>query len=400
MGTDGRGLRGRMPQRGKYRTDDVGGVFLRTSSTPRARPKSASRRGRPASTWSSKASALYTYACFFLCGLCLTYPWNAINAAVGALSEALGKSAYVYIQAAYYLPLLPCLLLQTRCDAKYDAKFGLRTAYGCRFLSTGVGLACAVGMFLPFGVLHSLTLWQAVAICGAIGMAQSLAFGAACQCAARFDPRAVMVFTCGYQSSPCVVLLLTLATGGAKLGGGDLSSALYWVAASGIALIGVLVLTAYLCMNTKAAAVLAEADARMGLAQSMAVGENSSKAGYAEDDAFAAQEGEVDSLLSSESEYDESGGSDGEREEIRDTAHVVKRPSELSAQRQGQLQTLEHQTRWWVVFTAIWPSVAASYVSFGHGLLVVCLLPYVPAAEKPGVSDESVAQVRAMRSLR
>ena len=97
---------------GKYRTDDVGGVFLRTTSTPRASSASST------TGWSSKVAALYTYSCFFLCGMCLTYPWNAINAAVGALSEALGKSAYVYIQAAYYLPLLPCLLLQTKCDAR------------------------------------------------------------------------------------------------------------------------------------------------------------------------------------------------------------------------------------------------------------------------------------------
>lgn len=91
-----------------YRTDAVGGVFLRTTSTPKAF----------CASWSSKVAALYTYSCFFFCGMCLTYPWNAINAAVGALSEALGKSAYVYIQAAYYLPLLPCLLLQTKCDAR------------------------------------------------------------------------------------------------------------------------------------------------------------------------------------------------------------------------------------------------------------------------------------------
>ena len=285
----------RVPRRGKYGIDDVGGMFLRTSSTPRARSSSSSPSGQRVShwyqpsSWSSKASALHTYGCFFLCGMCLTYPWNAINAAVGALSEALGKSAYVYIQAAYYLPLLPCLLLQTKCDARYDAKFGLRAAYGCRFLSTGAGLACAVGLFLPFGVLQDLLLWQAVAICGAVGVAQSLAFGAACQCAARFNPRAVVVFTCGYQSSPCLVLLLTLATGGAKLGQADLASALYWLAASALALLGVLVLTAYLCMSAEAAAVLAEADARLGVLMGA-----SGQAGYVrvggpeEDDAMSA----------------------------------------------------------------------------------------------------------------
>ena len=117
-------------QKSKYSSDDVGGVFLRTASTPRAGDAASSTSSSASSTWSSKVVVLHTYSCFFLCGMCLTYPWNAINAAVGALSEALGKSAYVYIQGAYYLPLLPCLLLQTKCDARYDARYGLRAAYG------------------------------------------------------------------------------------------------------------------------------------------------------------------------------------------------------------------------------------------------------------------------------
>ncbi len=361
----------RSPHRGKYRIDDVGGVFLRTASTPRA--------SSSVSTCSTKIAALYTYSCFFLCGMCLTYPWNAINAAVGALSEALGKSAYVYIQAAYYLPLLPCLLLQTKCDAKYDARYGLRAAYGCRFLSTGAGLACAVGLFLPFGVMRDLALWQAILICGAVGVAQSLAFGAACQCAARFNPRAVVVFTCGYQSSPCLVLLLTLATGGAKLGQADLASALYWLAASALSLLGVLVLTAYLCVSSEAAAVLAEADARIGVllgptgnAGTVRVG------GPEEDDAVGAEQEEVESLLftsSGESDYEDDGGGDSG-----------------SANNQGQ--QVQQQATWRVVLPAIWPSVAAAYVSFTHGLLVVCLLPYVPAELQPTMSQQLAGEVQ------
>jgi hypothetical protein len=194
----------------------VGELFLRTSSSPRVparlAPTPGCRRCCGCECTAGGWTAARTYTCFFLCGMCLTCPWNAINAAVGAISDALGREAYVYIQAAYYIPLLPCLLLQTRCDARYDAKFGLRAAYGCRFLGTGTGLALAIGLFLPLGVLQQLTLTNAVAICGGVGIAQSLAFGAACQCAARFSPRAVVIFTCGYQASPVVVLLLTLPT--------------------------------------------------------------------------------------------------------------------------------------------------------------------------------------------
>ena len=122
----------------------------------------------------------------------------------------------------------------------------------------------------------------------------------------------VVVFTCGYQSSPCLVLVLTLATGGAKLGQADLASALYWLAASALSLLGVLVLTAYLCMSSEAAAVLAEADARVG-----ALLGPTGKAGYvhvgglAEEDAVAAEQGEVESLLftsSGDSDFEEDGG--------------------------------------------------------------------------------------------
>lgn len=367
----------RVLRKGRYRADDVGGLFLRTSSTPRAGSSSST-----GGTLSAKAAALQTYFSFFVCGMCLTYPWNAINTAIGALSEALGKQAFVYIQAAYYLPLLPCLLLQTRCDARYDARFGLRAAYGCRFLGTGLGLAMAVGLFLPFGVLGDLTLWQAVAICGCVGIAQSLAFGAACQCAARFNPRAVVVFTCGYQASPCLVLLLTLATGGARLGGRDWASALYWAAASGLAMLGVLVLTSYLCMSSEAAAVLADADARLGVL----VGAVGGKTGYvrvngvAEDDQMGAADGEVEALLS---DTDDTDGSDSSSSDLEGRSG--------SGSRSAAGQGVEEQATWRVVLPVIWPSVAAAYLSFTHGLLVVCLLPYVPA-ELPAPGGEMLLE--------
>ena len=50
------------------------------------------------------------------------------------------------------MPLLPCLLLQTFCDARNDRKFGLRRAYTCRFVSTGLALTLAVGPLQPRAV--------------------------------------------------------------------------------------------------------------------------------------------------------------------------------------------------------------------------------------------------------
>ena len=55
---------------------------------------------------------------FFLAGVGLTYPWSAINAAVDTFVGALGGESYIVIQAAFYMPLLPCLLLQIFFDEK------------------------------------------------------------------------------------------------------------------------------------------------------------------------------------------------------------------------------------------------------------------------------------------
>jgi hypothetical protein len=127
---------------------------------------------------------------------------------------------------------------------------------------------------VPWGVYIPATLETVVAICALVGVAQSLAFGAACQCAARFTPRSVVVFTCGYQASPVLVLAATLATGGARLGGADLGSAGYWGAASLLALLGVGALALYL-QTADAAAVLADASARLG-----ALSEGEAQSGY------------------------------------------------------------------------------------------------------------------------
>ena len=92
---------------------------------------------------------------FFLCGIGLTYPWNAINAAISAFVNSLGAKVYIDMQALYYLPLPFCLLFQTFYDAQYDRDVGLRTAYTCRFVCTSLGLAIAVGLLMPFSVLRA-----------------------------------------------------------------------------------------------------------------------------------------------------------------------------------------------------------------------------------------------------
>lgn len=241
------------------------------------------------------AATVLNCVCFFVCGMCLTYPWNSVNAAVTVFTDVLGRDVYIYMQAAYYLPLLPCLLLQTRCDSRYDRRFGLRRAYSCRFAGTGAGLALAAGLF---AVLRTLTLPATVLICTAVGVAQSLAFGAACQCAvpaarhppllvppsthsrvgrappsdragrnrcaARFEPRCVLVFSCGYQASPILVLALTVMTGGAPEAVDGGGGGLYWLAGALAPLVGAATLLLYLACSPDATAVLAVADARMG----------------------------------------------------------------------------------------------------------------------------------------
>ena len=65
-----------------------------------------------------RVSASHPSLVFFLAGVGLTYPWSAINAAIDTFVNALGEGSYIVIQAAFYMPLLPCLLLQIFFDEK------------------------------------------------------------------------------------------------------------------------------------------------------------------------------------------------------------------------------------------------------------------------------------------
>ena len=101
---------------------------------------------------------------------------------------------------------------------------------------------------------------------------------------------------------------------------------------------------------------------------------------------FLQDDGEVESLLltsgSEDGEESSDGGGGGSSSDLDDSGGAAAG------------QTVEQQATWRAVLPAIWPSVAAAYVSFTHGLLVVCLLPYVPAEHRPGVSDDLAGEVR------
>jgi hypothetical protein len=407
-------------------------------------------------------AARHNHVVFFFSGMCLTYPWNAINAAVDAISDELGRDAYVLIQAAYYLPLLPCLLCQTWMDARYDVRYGLQTAYSCRFLGSAVGMACAVGLFLPLGVFSQLTLGRAVVLCCGVGMAQSIAFGAACQCAARFHGSSPMLlFTCGYQASPCLVLALTLLTRGARFSSGadgadglrsppQATTVLYWGVAAGLALAGLALLTAYICCSTEATTILAEADAQLGVGLG---GGGSSRQGYVRlstQDGLCIYDVGVDeqptvwTAAGAEELYTlEPPPPPQEEEEDRppdryvskgDRRHQGRQDDIIAAIRSqerggllvsvgrgsgaqllsdeadedGQAEEEEEEPGrrgtprgQHVIDTAsasgvlavVWPCVVAALLSYTQGLLVVCLLPFVPEqSSRPVIGSVALSQ--------
>ena len=82
-------------RRGSYASTRVGGTFWRTNSdgSPNGSPRAREHGHSVGGGWSSRAAAWQNYAVFFVCGMCLTYPWNAINAAVAAISDELGREA-------------------------------------------------------------------------------------------------------------------------------------------------------------------------------------------------------------------------------------------------------------------------------------------------------------------
>ena len=63
-------------RRGGYASTRVGGTFWRTNSDSTLQRQ----HGRQHTAgWSSRAAAWQNYAVFFFCGMCLTYPWNAMG---------------------------------------------------------------------------------------------------------------------------------------------------------------------------------------------------------------------------------------------------------------------------------------------------------------------------------
>ena len=148
------------------------------------------------------------------------------------------------------------------------------------------------------------------------------------------------------------MLAVTLVTGQVEYGGSDLGSGVYWAIASALSLVGVLGLVGYL-RSAEASAVLTAADA-------------AAKVPWATTPELA-ERPRRESLEISKSD-----------EQVLDSITRISvatagyDPVSASAAVMGG-------PAWQRVLPAVWPSVAAAFLSFTQGLLVVCLLPYVPS---------------------
>lgn len=333
-------------------------------------PNAAAGRDR------SIGSSTSVQLCFFACGMCLTYPWNSINAAVSVFTSKLGPSSYILIQMAYYIPALPTLLLQTRYDSKFDVRFGMRATYAARSIITNIGIALAIALFalVPPG------LGNVIAVVFAVGFCQALAFGSLCQCASHFSPKCVVVFTCGYQFSPCLVLAVTAWTGFHEDVPGlhDKRTDEYWFTASMITLFGMLTLLAFFCVprTVEHLAVRTEAQ-RHQVARQADAKEDGARGGGGRRKGKGAPDqknGMHMSVPLLELKSDE---------ESIDSA--LEKGNDLAGEKE-EANSTNCKGDWRSVLGIIWPSVMAAYLSFFMGVFVVCLLPYVPSDGGPGAA--------------
>eukprot|EP01116_Phalansterium_solitarium_P019973 TRINITY_DN5761_c0_g1_i2.p1 TRINITY_DN5761_c0_g1~~TRINITY_DN5761_c0_g1_i2.p1 ORF type:complete len:459 (+),score=106.27 TRINITY_DN5761_c0_g1_i2:79-1377(+) len=93
-----------------------------------------------------RAESFSCYAAFFVFGISICIAWNSILGIIPLFLAKDGASSQGVMIAAYNVPWLPLLLIQSRFDDSVDRKIGKRRAYAVR-ISTGM-VALGIAAFL------------------------------------------------------------------------------------------------------------------------------------------------------------------------------------------------------------------------------------------------------------
>merc|ERR1712166_747985 len=134
------------------------------------------------------------------------FVFAATQGLVSAFDSSYGHRFWVFVNACFLLPGLPCALLQARADLRWDIKYGSALTFQVRMAICFLGLiGAAVALILDRSkavVLVSLTV---------VGFMTWFAHGTCSQLAQMFPPQDTIMLQAGMQASNLLALVLVLA---------------------------------------------------------------------------------------------------------------------------------------------------------------------------------------------
>eukprot|EP00300_Choanocystis_sp_HF-7_P008568 c15985_g1_i2.p1 GENE.c15985_g1_i2~~c15985_g1_i2.p1 ORF type:complete len:468 (+),score=93.72 c15985_g1_i2:65-1405(+) len=319
-----------------------------------------------------RTSRLY-YFCFLFGGVGLTYPWFCINAMINSLIDDFGIEIWVWIQLAFYVPVLPILITQTLLDEKFNRKFGEYTAVICRIVFSFVAQATVMVLvvFVDSSAVGVILTTLACGICCAIGL------GTSSQLTGKVDDVSVICLQTGYQMAPLFVLAAQFASRFTIFTYSIHARTAFFLTAAAVSIVCMLMLLFGVRMCEK--------DGRLTKKyKRMRWSVDTETKALVRDNTVASRF--LDATLPS-----------GQMpEEYYDSRSVVLPETEMQDQSPPRHRPLSSAK---IVFSKIRPELCSIFVSFVIGIAMVSILPLLPADNSKFLSKHELNEVLVYTNL-
>ena len=178
--------------------------------------KPQARAAAAAAAAAAGASGTFVSLCFLALGTGVALPWTLLRAGIVFFASRVpqGRAVFLQLYLSYYLPALPSLLLQSRCDRGFDARFGASRAFSFRLSVSLSGLA----VVLAGAALLPTTSACVLALGVLVGVLDAVAYGTASQVFSVFPRAAGAAYFTGASLSSLLAVALGYSTGFASSG--------------------------------------------------------------------------------------------------------------------------------------------------------------------------------------
>ena len=201
------------------------------------------------SSSSSSAEGYFFPICWFIVALGMMSAWTAMMTFLGVFKKLFGPDIFLWMNAAYYGPALPVLILNLTFGKKMDLRCGSYNGYMVR----GVGCSLILGILMAMHPSMAPIGGQTWVLIESflIGCFGGMAYGCVFSFNAIFSKTCASVFSMGMFAPGFVFMAFQLSTdfsSGPKRKIGSLSLAhIHWIIAAALSFIGVVAL--FLLLN-------------------------------------------------------------------------------------------------------------------------------------------------------